>query len=166
MMLISFDFNPNIDLSLLPDHDFEISFWVRGNSSGSSFDIRFVDTKTGSSDHPWRMGKTIDETVTTWDNKWHQVIVPLSELQEKGSWDNAWFNPENKFDWSAVDRFEIVAEQKALTGIQFFFDDIEVSGEEIPEVLDAEERKKIMDVRIYPNPISTESKIEFLSSQT
>ena len=85
----------------------------------------------------------------------------MRELQEKGSWDNAWFNPENKFDWSAVDRFEIVAEQKALTGIQFFFDDIEVSGEEIPEVLDAEGRKTIMDVRIYPNPISTDSKIEF-----
>ncbi len=158
---ISFDFNPNLDLSLFPDHDFKIRFWVRGNSSGSSFDVRFVDTKTGSSDHPWRMGKTIDETVTTWDNKWHQVIIPLNELQEKGSWDNAWFNPENKFDWSAVDRFEIVAEQKALTGIQFFFDDIEVSGEEIPEVLDAEGRKTIIDVRIYPNPISTESKIEF-----
>ena len=101
------------------------------------------------------MGITIDETVTSWDNKWHQVTVPLSDLQEKGSWDNAWFNPENKFDWSAVDRFEIVAEQNALTGIEFFFDDIEVSGEDIPEILDAEETKNIMDVRIYPNPIST-----------
>src|SRR5688572_19646525 len=40
---ISFDFNPNLDLSLLPDHDFEITFWVRGTSPGSSFDIRFVD---------------------------------------------------------------------------------------------------------------------------
>ena len=110
--VISFDFNPNINLSLFPDHDFEISFWVRGNSSGSSFDIRFVDTKTGSSDHPWRMGKTIDATVTTWDNEWHQVIVPLSELQEKGSWDNAWFNPENKFDWSAVDRLKLSLNKK------------------------------------------------------
>ena len=27
---------------------------------------------------------TIDETVTSWDNKWHQVTVPLSDLQEKG----------------------------------------------------------------------------------
>ena len=54
---------------------------------------------------------------------------------------------------------------KGLTYHNFqtiFFDDIEVSGEEIPEVLDAEGRKTIMDVRIYPNPISTESKIEFL----
>jgi len=145
----------------MPGHNFEIRFWVRGNSPGSSFDIRFVDTKTGSSDHPWRMGMTIDETVTSWDNKWHQVTVPLSDLQEKGSWDNAWFNPENKFDWSAVDRFEIVAEQNALTGIEFFFDDIEVSGEDIPEILDAAETKNIMDVRIYPSPISTDSKIEF-----
>jgi endoglucanase len=163
--VIGFDFSPNIDLSLFPDHDFNVSFWVRGNSSGSSFDIRFVDTKTGSSDHPWRMGKTIDESMTSWDNKWHRVIVPLRELQEKGSWDDAWFNPENKFDWSAVDRFEIVAEQKALTGIEFFFDDLEVSGEEIPEVLDVEERKENMDVRIYPNPITTDSKIEFSLSK-
>jgi len=158
---INFDFNPNIDLSLMPDHNFEIRFWIRGKSSGSSFDIRFVDTKTGSSDHPWRMGITIDETVTSWDNKWHQVTVPLSDLQEKGSWDNAWFNPENKFNWSAIDRFEIVAEQNALTGIEFFFDNIEVSGENIPEILDAEETKNITDIRIYPSPISTDSKIEF-----
>ena len=158
---INFDFNPDIDLSLLPAHDFEITFWVRGNSPGSSFDIRFVDTKTGSSDHPWRMGMTIDESMITLDNEWHQVTIPLRELQEKGSWDNAWFNPENKFDWSAIDRFEIVAEQKALTGIEFFFDDILVSGEEIPEVLDVEAEKKIMDVRIYPNPVSSDSRIEF-----
>lgn len=158
---INFDFNPNIDLSLMPDHNFEITFWVRGNSAGSSFDIRFVDTKTGSSDHPWRMGITIDETLTSWDNKWHQVTVPLSDLQEKGSWDNAWFNPENKFDWAAVDRFEIVAEQKALAGIEFFFDDIQVAGEEIPEILDAEAAKDILDVRIYPSPISKDSRIEF-----
>jgi endoglucanase len=159
--VISFDFNPNRDLSLLPDHGFEITFWVLGNSSGSSFDIRFVDTKTGSSDHPWRMGKTISENIVAWDNEWHQVTIPLGELEEKGSWDNAWFNPEGKFDWSAIDRFEIVAEQKALTGIEFFFDDIQVSGEEIPEVLDAEEGKKIMNVRIYPNPISPDTKIEY-----
>jgi endoglucanase len=158
---INFDFSPNIDLSLMSDHNYEIRFWVRGNSSGASFDIRFVDTKTGSSDHPWRMGITIDETVTSLDNKWHQVAVPFSDLQEKGSWDNAWFNPENKFDWSAVDRFEIVAEQNALTGIEFSFDDIEVTGEDIPEILDAEETKNILEVRIYPNPISTGSKIEF-----
>jgi endoglucanase len=158
---MGFDFSPNLDLSLLPDHEYQLSFWVRGSSPGSSFDIRFIDTKTGATDHPWRMGKTIDANVVSWDGQWHQVTLSLKDLEEKGAWDDAWFNPENKFDWAAVDRFEIVAEQKALTGIQLFFDDIKLVGDEIPEVLDAEDNTESLNVQFYPNPLSGNSEIEF-----
>lgn len=61
-----FDFHPDENLSQLPGHDYQLSFWVRCNSPQASFDIRFVDTKTGASDRPWRLGKTIDQTLAAW----------------------------------------------------------------------------------------------------
>lgn len=161
---IGFDFTPNRNLSFMPAHDFELSFWVRGNSPGASFDVRFVDTKTGNTDHPWRMGKTIDETIAAWDGEWHQVVIPLNTMEEKGSWDNAWFNPEGKFDWSSAGRFEVVAEHQALTDIEFSFDDIEVRGEEFTIIVGVETQAKDSDVMIYPNPVSAQATIEFAVS--
>jgi len=158
---IGFDFIPNKNLALMPENDFELSFWVRGNSPGAKFDVRFVDTKTGVADHPWRMGKTIDETVAEWDGEWHQVVIPLNTMEEKGSWDNAWFNPEGKFDWSAIDRLEIVAEHHALTDIEFSFDDIELRGEEITIIVGVETEVQDSNVRLYPNPASSQATIEF-----
>lgn len=163
---IGFDFLPNVDLSLMPPNDYQLTFWVRCNSPGASFDIRFVDTKTGASDHPWRMGKTIDQEVVNWDGQWHQVTIALKDLEEKGSWDNAWFEPQGKFQWSAVDRLEIVAEQAAMTGIDFYFDDIELTGEEITIVLDVESSTDNISLNIYPNPFTGQSIIEYATTKS
>ncbi len=162
---IVFDFTPNVDLSLMPANGYQLSFWVRGNSPGTSFDVRFVDTKTAQSDHPWRMGRTIDEEAVSWDGEWHHVLVPLDCLQEKGSWDNGWFNPEGKFQWSAIDRFEIVAEQHAFTNVEFSFDDIELTGNEITIVVATESELSNSDLKIYPNPLLNQAMIEFSLTQ-
>jgi endoglucanase len=161
---IAFEFKPDLDLSLLATHDHVLEFWVKGNTPGVMFDVRFIDTKTGPTDHPWRKGKTIDNTLATWDGEWHKVTIPLSALEEKGSWDNAWFPPEGKFDWKAVDRFEIVAEQQALTNIDFWFDDIRVSGEEVPyeePITSVDEGIANSDLKVYPNPMKENMLIQF-----
>jgi endoglucanase len=162
---IVFDFTPNVDLSLMRSNGFELSFWVRGNSPGTSFDVRFVDTKKAQSDHPWRMGRTIDEEAVSWDGGWHNVSVPLDSMQEKGSWDNGWFNPEGKFQWSAIDRFEIVAEQHAFANVEFFFDNIELKGNEITIVVGTESESSDSDLQIYPNPLLNQAMIEFSLNQ-
>jgi len=157
---IGFDFKPDGNFSLLPDYDFTLDFWVKGDTPGASFDVRFLDTKTGADDHPWRLGKTIDNTYASWDNEWHHIIIPLSELEEKGSWDNEYINPQGKFDWSATDKFEIVAEQQALNGMGFYFDDINISGEPfvVTSVLKTEESSA---VNIFPNPARDELHVEY-----
>jgi hypothetical protein len=43
-----------------------------------------------------------------------------------GSWDNGWYEPQELFDWSKVDRFEIVNEHAALNNSQIWFDEIKV----------------------------------------
>lgn len=148
---VGLDFRPNLDMSLLPQNNFVLEFWVKGDTPGSSFDIRFVDTKTGVEDHPWRMGLTINENVATWDNTWHHVVIPLSTLQEKGSYDNGWFPPEGKFSWHQVDRLEIVAEMQSLEHESFQFDDIQVNGEPII-VTAVSETATHTPFQIFPNP--------------
>ncbi len=166
---IGFDFKPTADLSLLPQNDYELSFWVRGNSAGASFDIRFIDTKANATDRPWRMGMTIDETMAAWDGEWHQISILLSELVEKGAWDDEWFDPEGKFDWSAIDRFEIVAEHGSMEGVALHFDEIRISGEEIeiPEPITGLGRKENHSgFYLYPNPSSGFSNIVFSLSKS
>jgi len=123
---IGFDFRPDKDLSELVAQGYALDFWMRGDSPGARLDVRFVDTKIDAQNHPWRIRKTIDESLAAWDGTWQHVRIPLADFREHGAWDDGWFNPTSQFDWQAVDRFEIVAEHHSLEGIRFWFDEIQV----------------------------------------
>jgi endoglucanase len=88
----------------------------------------------------------------------------LDQLEEKGSYDNAWFPPQGIFDWTAVDKLEIVAEQMALTGINFWFDDIRDSGDSInyvPPVTGLSDDASEPGIALFPNPMGDRLNIEF-----
>lgn len=156
---MSFDFKRHLDLFLLKENDHTLEFQVRGNSSAAKFDVRFIDSKKNATDHPWRMGKTIQDI--PFDNEWHFVQIPLKDLEEKGAWDNAWFPPEGKkFEWTSVDRFEIIPEHQSLDGIEFSFDDIRIEGEEVI-VTGLEENLRQLNFSIYPNPLKENTRIEY-----
>jgi endoglucanase len=127
--LIGFDFRPDRDLTELAQRGYLLEFWVRGDTPGARFEVRFLDSKTADpQDHPWRMASTIDQSIAPWDSAWHRVQIPLRNFVDRGSWDdNTWFLPRGAFDWSAVSRFEIVAEYHSLVGMQFWFDEIRVA---------------------------------------
>jgi endoglucanase len=124
---ISLRFSPVKDLSVLVDNGFAIDFQVRCAQPDARIDIRFMDTKTDEpGDHPWRMRHRIDQNITEWNGQWNHVRIPLKNFTEHGSWDDGWFNPAGKFDWTATDKFEIVAEYSNLEGIHFYFDNIRI----------------------------------------
>lgn len=159
---IGFDFKPTKDLSALKNKNYALSFWIRSSSTGLQFDVRFIDTKSGPSDHPWRMRKTISSSVVPIDGAWHLVRIPLSGFTEHGSWDNAWYNPEGKFDWSAIDRFEFAAEQIALTGKELWLDNIQItpmdpSFVDVGSVLPAEFKL----FQNYPNPFNPNTTFQY-----
>ena len=170
---IGFDFKPNRDFSYLAEQDFAVDFIIRGLISGASMDIRFIDTKTNDpEDHPWRMRYTIDENLVPWDGKWHHVYLPLSEFIEHGSWDDGWYNPEGLFDWTAIDRFEIVAEHGNLEGNYFWFDNIFVNDQDTATVWDTTTiqmpvnglpyiHKDNLSLVVYPNPTWNKISIQF-----
>ncbi len=158
---IGFDFVPNKDLSALVTNNFAVSFLVRGNTPGTKFDIRFVDTKTADPlDHPWRMGYTIDETMAPMDGKWHKIYVPLKNFKDQGSWDNGWINPTGSYDWKATDNFLLVSEQGDLKGKSLWFDSIyltnkdtlKINNSTITGISAIPQRGNLISVRVYPNP--------------
>ncbi|MGE5519896.1 MAG: cellulase family glycosylhydrolase [Candidatus Dadabacteria bacterium] len=163
---IGFDFKPDKDLSVLVSNDYALDFMVRGTVAGTKFVVRFVDNKKDSTDHPWRMDYAIADDKVTWDGRWHHVRIPLKNFTDAGSWDNSWYNPRGLFDWRAVDVFDIVAEQGALTGKPLWFDNIQISNRDTATVRE----NIIVAVRdiatvplirfsVYPNPVHEKATI-------
>jgi endoglucanase len=165
---IGFDFKPIKDLSVLVDNGYAIDFWVRGDSPGSEFDIRFIDTKTGDNgDHPWRMRMTIDDTMASWNGEWHYLQIPLGDFTEQGSWDNdQWFNPQGDFDWAAIDHFQIVAEHHDMKGIIFLFDNIRVVDPEAVAIHVEKEMPLVCKLsQNYPNPFNPATTVHYQLSK-
>jgi endoglucanase len=126
---VGFDFTPDKDLSKLKNEGYALDFMVRGNLTGIMFDVRFIDTKTGVADHPWRMKYTIDNALAAWDKHWHHVHIDLGAFAEGGSWDNGtWYNAAGLFDWTAVDLFQASSEYAVQTGNEVWFDNIHVTN--------------------------------------
>lgn len=134
---VALDFVPDRDFSKLVNSDFALDMFVRGNVSDIKFDVRFLDTKTSDpSDHPWRMNTTLTNSTSQWDKRWHHIHVPLKDFYEQGSWDNdSWYNPAGKFDWSAIDRLEIVSEYASLDNKEIWFDNISITDQDTAKVL-------------------------------
>jgi endoglucanase len=168
---IGFDFKPDKDLTELVENDYAFDFMVRGSQSDAEFDIRFIDTKTSNpDDHPWRMRYIINENLAEWDFRWHHVHIPLNDFTEHGSWDDgAWFSPVGDYDWSAVDRFEIVAEHHNMQGMHFWFDNIHITNMDTAIIRDTGMISNIPDppalsnisLDIYPNPVKTGTRVYY-----
>ncbi len=160
---IGFDFKPDKDLSRLVSEGYALDMIVRSDISDLKFDIRFIDTKTDEpGDHPWRMVYTIDPQMITPDSKWHHLFIPLSDFTEGGSWDDGWYNPEGKFDWTQVDRFEVSNEYDIFGEGKIWFDNIHVTNMDTARIFDDSVfidpeitgylRDELRDILVYPNP--------------
>ena len=162
---VGFNFSPDKDLSTLKAQNYALSLLVKGNTVGAKFDLRFTDTKTTvATDHPWRMNFTMDETTAKWDGKWQKVYIPLTRFVEGGSWDGTWYNATGSFDWKAVDRFDIVAEQGTLVGKTFWFDNIQISNMDTAQVLNTginEINRDNSGFNVYPNPATQSTTIRY-----
>ncbi len=133
---IVFDLSPDRDFSRLVTEGYAFDLMVRGDQPSISFDVRFIDSKTSDeTDLPWRMGITIDDLLTDFDNQWQHLHIPLNSFTEKGSWYiDTWYPPGNEFDWSGVDRFEIVPEAQALGTSSLWFDNLMITNLDTAQV--------------------------------
>ncbi len=153
---INFDFKPNKDLSYLLEHNYMLSLKIRGNIPDAGFDVRFVDTKNSETDRPWRIRKTITPDMINDNENWQTINILLKEFKEQGAWeDGNWYDPQGKYDWTAVDAFQIVAENDALNGVELFFDEIKITD----TTTGLHEHSSMPSsayfwFKMYPNPVS------------
>ncbi|MFA9391724.1 MAG: cellulase family glycosylhydrolase [Prolixibacteraceae bacterium] len=131
---ITFNFSPDKDLSQLVEKGYALDFIIRGTDPATVIDFRFIDTKTGDDDHPWRNRIVVDQQLMDFDMQWHHLHIPLSTFKEHGSWDNAWYNAEGLFDWQAVDKLEIVAESRPMGEATIWLDNISVTNQDTATV--------------------------------
>ena len=158
---LDFDFIPNRDLSKLVAANYTLDFWFKADSPGSNIVLRFVDTKTSeANDHPWRKDYTLNSSVVPFDGQWHLVQIPLKNFVDAGSWDGAWVNSTNSFDWKAVDHFQIVSENMVLTGKKFWFDDIRINGTPITSIGDKMNSNKFK-ATVFPNPVTENTILKY-----
>lgn len=168
---IALDFLPDRDLTKLVTAGYALDMMIRGNGAGFKFDVRFLDTKTSDpADHPWRIRTTFTDQAPGWDKKWHHVHIPLRQFTEQGSWDNgAWYNPAGKFDWSAIDRLEIVAEHSPVDGKEIWFDNIMITDKDTATVLEKgtlgihaiQATGEAPGLKFYPNPMSRSTTVTY-----
>jgi len=169
---IAIDFVPDRDLTKLVNTGYALDMMIRGNGAGTKFDIRFLDTKTSDpADHPWRIRTTVTDQTTGWDKKWHHLHIPLRQFTEQGSWDNGtWYNPAGKFDWSAIDRLEIVSEYAPIEGKEIWFDNIMITDQDTATVLEKGtlgiNTQKASDytpgLQFNPNPMTSSATFSYL----
>lgn len=161
--IIGWKFSPEVDLSLMVQQNYLLSLYVKGNIFGKSIDIRFLDSKTGADDRPWRMAYRLDEKTVKWDNSWQLIQIPLFRFSEQGAWDeNAWFQPSGKFDWKSIDRFEIVAESNDLQSGILYFDDVRLKPAS-PSFSSSLSNQ--LTFSLFPNPASDELNVYLESNE-
>lgn len=166
---IGFDFAPNKDLTRLVSEGYELVMYTRGTDP-FSFDIRFIDTKTGEEgDRPWRMNQRIETGDLIWDGEWEEIRIPLSSFTEMGSWDeNQWFNPQGDYDWSAVDVFQLVEETGSMGNSEIWIDAIgivEAGGTTVSNEIDVTPKKFVLNQN-YPNPFNPNTVIRYQLSES
>jgi endoglucanase len=172
---ISLKFLPEKDLSLLQSKNYALDFMVRCNNPKAQFEIRFVDNKTNdTATHSWRMSYLVTSKVVPFDNRWHHVHIPFSQMKETGAWDGTWSNPRGKFDWKSIGYLEFRNEQKALPSqTKIWFDNILVTNLDTAQVYDTtkivEPPKTYSDIfngnvkqlNVYPNPTKQQTTISY-----
>jgi endoglucanase len=159
---VSFDFKPDKDMSRLVSEGYALDMIVRTDIDDLKFDIRFIDTKTDvPDDHPWRMKFTIDDQMISPDSKWHHLFIPLTDFTEGGAWDDGWYNPEGKFDWTRIDRFEISNEYDILGQGKIWFDNIHTTNLDTAQIYQDSvfadpitdlPTREITTIKVFPNP--------------
>ncbi|MEE2659195.1 MAG: cellulase family glycosylhydrolase [Candidatus Latescibacterota bacterium] len=161
---VTFEFQPNRDLSELVRRGFALQLQVRGDRPGVSFDVRFLDGHHPENDDlPWRMRMTVDEKIVTWDGSWQALRLPLMEFTEHGAWDGDFHQPRGLMDWTDIDRFEIVAEHHDLQGLSLSFDDIAIVEAPATAIFatNTTAPSPLALLANYPNPFNASTQITF-----
>ncbi|MCB0658688.1 MAG: cellulase family glycosylhydrolase [Saprospiraceae bacterium] len=154
---LGFDFVPNKDLSLLAGNGYALDFYYQCTQPDFTYIVRFVDTDEGENDLPWRNIYEISPNDWPVENGWYHVHIPLSDFYEQGAWDGEWHNPIGAFDWTSIDRFEIVTDIEPLNQGVMTVDQLQVNNDQATSANVVFSLP--LEVRVTPNPFANQIRI-------
>jgi Secretion system C-terminal sorting domain len=109
------------------------------------------------------MRYTLNSANVSYNGTWQHIKIPLKDFTEQGSWDNnTWYNPEGKFDWSKIDRFEIDSEYGNMGSADLWFDDIRIVNPNAVFVKNRDDKEMTFKLsQNYPNPFNPSTTITY-----
>lgn len=152
--IIGFAFRPVKDLTQLVEEGYFLNFFVRSTASDLRFDVRFLDTDTGDTDHAWRRRHAIELNPED-SQTWHKVTIPLADFAEQGAWeDGVWYDPVGAFQWENVDRFEFSTEYRDFAGDTIWIDQVIITNRDTAQITTSSllPREKSREITAFPNP--------------
>ncbi len=162
---IDFYFPLYLDMQYLIDDNSSLDLWIRCDDPIGHIQLRFEDTDEDSAEHPWRMNVQVDDTIVPFDGEWQHFEIPLNEMEDQGSWDpddEGWYDPEGLFDWTHVQRFQLVSEIAPQTETELYFDDIRIIDPYDTGIKSPLEKPDHVELaQNYPNPFNPTTTIEF-----
>ncbi len=125
---IQLKFSEIRDFTKLKTENYYVELSIKGTSGISSLDLRFIDSKISTEDHPWRSRVTLNSSKVSWDNTWQTIQIPLTSFVESGSFDgNTFYGPAGLFDWTSIEQLDLIAEDQSLAGETVFIDNIKIT---------------------------------------
>ena len=142
------------DLTQLVDEGYFLNFFVRSTASDLRFDVRFLDTDTGDTDHAWRRRHAIELNPED-SQTWHKVTIPLADFAEQGAWeDGVWYDPVGAFQWENVDRFEFSTEYRDFAEDAIWIDQVIITNRDTAQITTSSllPQAKSREITAFPNP--------------
>ncbi|HNZ26452.1 MAG TPA: glycoside hydrolase family 5 protein [Spirochaetota bacterium] len=118
-----FNFSRMMNFAQYRDAGYGISFWAKTKESNLQLQVRL---RNPYGEIPWRMSYKIDNSHIPADNKWHEVFIPFSSMEESGAWKDKWFDPKGKFDWRKIETLEFVSEFSDMLNLELWIDEVKI----------------------------------------
>ena len=118
---LPFEFNKVYDFTPFVDKGLCLEFEVKTTQNNFNLYVYFMDSlddSLGKQGYEWQAGYSIRNKEGLNDGKWHKVRIPLKDMKDNGTWNEAeqkWYNGEGLFTWKRIKHLRFDFGEKDLT---------------------------------------------------
>ena len=118
---LPFEFNKVYDFTPFVDKGLCLEFEVKTSQNNFNLNVYFMDSlddSLGKKGYEWKAGYSIRNKDGLNDGKWHKVRIPLKDMKDGGTWNEAeqkWYNGEGLFTWKRIKHLRFDFGEKDLT---------------------------------------------------
>ena len=118
---LPFEFNKPYDFTPFVDKGLCLEFEVKTSQNNFNLNVYFMDSldnSLGKQGYEWQARYSIRNKDGLNDGKWHKVRIPLKDMKDNGTWNEAeqkWYDGEGLFTWKRIKHLRFDFGEKDLT---------------------------------------------------